>query len=111
MYRKGGTMKRTRLRYVEKNIFQKHIQEHSGIYLMVFFIFLIGFLIGTVNAAFIRDELKTESQNYILNFVEYLKTQEIDNKILLQESIQANIKPIIYIMIFQNEKYRFFEEQ
>ena len=84
----------------EKSILQRHIYEHKAIYLVLLILFLVGFIIGSINAAFAREEIRTESQNYILNFVQYLKTQEIDSNILLRESITANIKPIIYIMLF-----------
>lgn len=89
-----------RARYEKQGIIKRHIYEHSALYIMLSIIFITSFVIGSVNAAFIKEELKEESQNYILEFVEYLKTQEIDNKILLRESISANIKPIGYIMLF-----------
>lgn len=87
-------------RYSEKNILQRHIYEHKAIYLVLLILFFAGFIIGSINAAFVREEIRTESQNYILNFVQYLKTQEIDSNILLRESITANIKPVVYIMLF-----------
>jgi len=89
-----------RIRIKQGNMFTKHISEHKMIYFMLLLLFIIGFIIGSINAAFVREEVKMESQNYILDFVESLKTQEIDNEILFQESINANIKPIIYIMLF-----------
>ena len=93
-------MSRTRVRYANTNILKRHINEHRGIYIVIAIMFVIGFIVGTINASFIDDSTKNESHNYILNFVEYLKTQEINNKILLKESLSANIKPITYIMLF-----------
>lgn len=89
-----------RVRIKQGNILTRHISEHKMIYILLVLLFIIGFIIGSINAAFVREEVKTESQNYILEFVESLKTQEIDNEILFLESINANIKPIIYIMLF-----------
>lgn len=89
-----------RIRGTHKNIFQRHLCEHSGIYVILGMLFVIGFIIGSINAAFAKENVKIESQNYILEFVESLKTQEIDNEILLKESISANVKPVIFIMLF-----------
>ncbi|MBE5813372.1 MAG: stage II sporulation protein M [Clostridiales bacterium] len=89
-----------RVRIKQGNILTRHIVEHKSIYIILFLLFVIGFIIGGVNAAFVGEEIKTESQNYILEFVESLKTQEIDSNILLKESMRANIKPIVYIMLF-----------
>ena len=96
-------MIKTRLKRLgnsHKNILQKHLYEHSGIYIILIILFTAGFIIGTINASFAKENIKIESKNYILEFVEALKTQEIDNEILLKESISANAKPIIYIMLF-----------
>ena len=89
-----------RVRIKQGNILTRHMHEHKSIYIILFFIVVIGFVIGAINAAFIGENVKKESQNYILEFVESLKTQEIDNNILLRESISANTRPIIYIMLF-----------
>jgi len=89
-----------RVRMARGNIFTRHISEHKSIYIILFLLFIIGFIIGSINSAFVKETVKIESQNYILEFVESLKTQEIDSQILLRESINANIKPIIYIMLF-----------
>lgn len=89
-----------RVRIKQGNILTRHIAEHKSIYVILFLLLIIGFIVGSINAAFVAEEVKTESQNYILEFVESLKTQEIDNNILLKESISANTKPIIYIMLF-----------
>lgn len=93
-------MKRTRSRYTKNNIISTHISEHKGIYFLILITFMIGFVIGSIKSVFIDEAIKAESHNYILNFVEYLKTQEIDNKILIKESLSANIKPVIYITLF-----------
>lgn len=93
-------VRKSRARIKQKNILIRHISEHKGIYIILFFLFVIGFIIGSINAAFVDENVKKESQNYIMEFVESLKTQEIDNNILLKESISANVKPIIYIMLF-----------
>lgn len=92
--------RRNRLKYAEQSIISKHISEHKGIYFFILIIFTMGFIIGSIKSVFIDETLKNESHNYILNFVEYLKTQEIDNKILIKESLSANIKPVIYITLF-----------
>lgn len=89
-----------RVRATQKNMLQRHIGEHGGIYVILIILFALGFIIGGINAAFAKDNVKIETQNYILEFVEALKTQEIDNTILLRESIGANAKPIIFIMLF-----------
>jgi stage II sporulation protein M len=89
-----------RVRIKQRNVLTRHIGEHKTIYIMLFLLFVVGFTIGSINAAFVDEEVKIQSQNYILEFVESLKTQEIDNNILLRESISANTKPIIYIMLF-----------
>ena len=93
-------MRRIRAMQTNSNILKIHINEHRGIYIVISIMFVIGFIVGTINAAFIDENIRNESHNYILNFVEYLKTQEINNKILLKESLIANIKPLIYIMLF-----------
>lgn len=93
-------MRRIRAKQTNSNILKIHINEHRGIYIVISIMFVIGFIVGTINAAFIDENIRNESHNYILNFVEYLKTQEINNKILLKESLIANIKPLIYIMLF-----------
>ena len=89
-----------RVRIKQGNIFTRHISEHKGIYAILIILFVAGFLIGSMNAAFAKETVKVESQNYILEFVESLKTQEIDSRILLKESIVANTKPVILIMLF-----------
>ena len=89
-----------RVRIKRGNIITRHIFEHKSIYIMLSILFLIGFIIGSINAAFAKENVKNESQNYILEFVESLKTQEIDNDILLRESISANIKPVMMISLF-----------
>lgn len=85
---------------IQKNLLQRHISDHSGIYIILGILFVVGFIIGSINASFAKENIKLESQNYILEFVESLKTQEIDNQILLRESINANTKPVIFIMLF-----------
>lgn len=89
-----------RARVAQKNILQRHIYEHGGIYIILGILFVIGFVIGSINASFAKETVKTESQNYILEFVESLKTHEIDSEILLRESISGNIKPILFITLF-----------
>ncbi len=90
----------SRVRVAQGNILTRHIAEHKMIYLMLSALFIIGFIIGSINAAFVNEEVRNESKNYILEFVQSLKTEEIDSNILLKESISTNIKPIIYIMLF-----------
>ena len=90
----------SRVRVAQGNILARHIAEHKMIYLMLSALFIIGFIIGSINAAFVNEEVRNESKNYILEFVQSLKTEEIDSNILLKESISTNIKPIIDIMLF-----------
>jgi len=89
-----------RIRVKQENILTRHIAEHKSIYIILSILFLVGFIIGSINAAFAKENIKNESQNYILEFVESLKTQEIDNDILFRESIRANTKPIMIISLF-----------
>jgi len=89
-----------RVRIKQGNIIKRHISEHKSIYIILSILFLVGFIIGSINAAFAKENIKNESQNYILEFVESLKTQEIDNDILFRESIRANTKPIMIISLF-----------
>lgn len=95
-----NSVRKSRAKYAQKNILQRHIYEHGGIYIILGLLFLVGFIIGAVNAAFVKETVKAESQNYILEFVESLKTQEIDSQILLRESLSANTKPIMLILLF-----------
>lgn len=95
-----NSVRKSRAKYAQKNILQRHIYEHGGIYIILGILFLVGFIIGAVNAAFVKETVKAESQNYILEFVESLKTQEIDSQILLRESLSANTKPIMLILLF-----------
>jgi len=89
------------MRHLRKEgIIRKHIHEHKSLYLIIVLIFTLGFIVGSVNSAFLGQDIKQESTNYILNFVESLKTKNIDNTLLFQEVMSSNLKPIIYIWIF-----------
>ena len=89
------------MRYIRKEgIIKTHINSHKYLYIIITALFTLGFIIGSINSAFLGQDIKQESSNYILNFVESLKTKNIDNNLLLREVIASNLKPIIYIWIF-----------
>jgi len=89
------------MRYIRKEgIIKSHINNHKSLYLIITLIFTIGFIVGSVNSAFLGQGIKEESANYILNFVEFLKTKNIDDNLLFREVIISNLKPVLYIWIF-----------
>lgn len=88
------------MRYLRKEgIIKRHISDHKVMYITILFIFTLGFIVGAVNSAFLGQEVKQESINYIITFVESLKTKNINSTLLCKEVILSNIKPIICIWI------------
>jgi len=84
----------------ENSIINRHINQHKTLYIIILLLFSIGFIVGAINSSFLNQDIKQESNSYILNFVESLKTKEINSNLLFREVIISNIKPIIYIWIF-----------
>ena len=88
------------MRYTRKEgIIKRHIAEHKAIYIIILGIFTFGFIIGSMNSAFLGQDIKQESTNYILTFVESLKTKNIDNNLLLREVIISNINIDVILFI------------
>jgi len=88
------------MRYTTKEgILRSHINEHKAIYFLITFLFTIGFIIGSANSVFLVQDVKQESSNYILNFVESLKTKNIDINLLCHEVLFSNIKPILCVWV------------
>ncbi len=80
-------------------ILKWHINSHRVAYFIMLIIFTIGFIVGAVNSAYLKNDIKQESMNYIEMFIESFKTEKIDKSILLKEAVVANLKPLVIIWV------------
>jgi len=90
--------RRKRREFKIKQIMLRHIENNIKNYAIVSIVFLIGIVIGVI---FINNSSETQSNEitaYITSFSRNLKeNQNIDNLLLLKESIKKNILLAVFL--------------
>lgn len=85
-------MRRKHKKLQFKELLLKHINNNIKEYLSVCIVFLIGIVLGVVFINNIKEPQQTEITNYINNFVNSLKNNNvIDKGLLIKDSIQKNL--------------------
>jgi len=83
----------------KQNVFKSFFMAHINLYICLIILFLIGIVIGAVHSGFVKDENLIESFHYITDFMNALKTKQIDVDILFREFLWNNLKPGFFIWI------------
>lgn len=91
-------MRKSKLKKI--SVFRQFFLAHINIYVFLSILFLIGLIVGCVQSAFLGDQARVESYNYILTFLDAFKTKEINIDILFQEFLISNLKPAFWLWIF-----------
>ncbi len=87
--RRESKIKKTILEHIENNIKE---------YAIISIIFIIGIVIGVIFINNTSENQSTEITNYIVSFTQDLKdNQNIDNFILLKDSINKNIILAVFL--------------
>lgn len=110
----NNTRKKSNVKY--KNVIKEHIINNFKLYFIIFCIFLIGLVMGIIFINRINDDQYQEIANYLQNFIESIKQNQIvSNIIVLKEAIKNNLGvmllmwflglaviglPFIYVFIF-----------
>ena len=84
-----------------KNIFKKIqtvVAENRIIFMWILLFFLIGVVLGSYTIYYMSEMGKVEIGGYFNNFLEYIKTTEIDYMSILLNSIKGII-PVVLIII------------
>lgn len=85
-------MRRKHKKLQFKELLLKHINNNIKEYLSVCIVFFIGIVLGVVFINNIKEPQQTEITNYINNFVNSLKNNNvIDKGLLIKDSIQKNL--------------------
>lgn len=85
-------MRERKQKYTIKDAIINHIRENKKEYLSVSVIFLIGIVLGVMFINNVKENQQIEIQNYIHNFIDSLKNDNIvDKGALLKVSLQKNI--------------------
>lgn len=82
------------------SVFKKFFIAHINIYIFLLLLFLIGLIVGSVQSAFLGEEAKADSYNYVATLLDAFKTKQIDINILFQEFFAANFKPALWLWLF-----------
>lgn len=82
------------------SVFKQFFLAHINIYIFLIVLFFLGLIVGCVQSAFLGDQAKLESYNYILTFLDAFKTKEINIDILFQEFLFSNLKPAFWLWVF-----------
>lgn len=82
------------------SVFKKFFIAHINIYIFLLLLFLVGLIVGSVQSAFLGEEAKADSYNYVATLLDAFKTKQIDINILFQEFFAANFKPALWLWLF-----------
>ena len=91
-------MRKSKLKKV--SVFRQFFLAHINIYVFLSILFLVGLIVGCIQSAFLGDQARTESYNYILSFLDAFKSKEINIDILFQEFLISNLKPAFWLWLF-----------
>ena len=81
-----------------KNIFYTHLENNIKAYFIVSVLFIIGVIIGIIFINNLQDTQKSEISEYLNSFITALKNnQEINDGVLLKESILKNLKLTLFL--------------
>lgn len=84
----------------KQSVFKKFFIAHINIYIFLLLLFFVGLIVGGVQSAFLGEEAKTDSYNYVTALLEAFKTKQIDINILFREFLYANFKPALWLWLF-----------
>lgn len=87
-------------KFKKNSIFKQFFVAHINIYMFLLALFVIGMIIGITQSAFLGEEAKTDSCNYISTFLTAFKTKQVDVNVMFQEFLYANFKPALWLWLF-----------
>lgn len=82
------------------SVFKQFFIAHINIYMFLLTLFVIGLIVGVVQSAFLGEQAKADSYNYISTFLSAFKTKQVDINIMFQEFLYSNFKPALWLWLF-----------
>lgn len=86
-------------RLKKQNVFKSFFMAHINLYICLIILFFVGIVFGAIHSNFVKDENLIESFHYITDFMNALKTKQINVDILLREYLWNNLKPGILLWL------------
>lgn len=83
----------------KQNLLKSFFMAHINLYICLIVLFLIGIVMGAIHSGFVKDESLIESFRYIEDFMNALKTKQINVDILFREFLWNNLKPGFFIWL------------
>lgn len=84
----------------KQSVFKKFFIAHINIYIFLLLLFFIGLIVGSVQSAFLGENERADSYNYVVTLLDAFKTKQIDINILFREFLSANLKPALWLWLF-----------
>ena len=82
------------------SVFKQFFIAHINIYTFLIVLFAIGLSVGILQSAFLGEEAKADSYNYISTFLSAFKTKQVDINVMFQEFLYSNFKPALWLWLF-----------
>lgn len=80
-----------------KNLIFKHVRNNMLSYIILIFVFAAGVTAGLLTVNALSEAQSEELINYFYGFVQLLKTQNIENTVILYQSLVSNLKIVLAI--------------
>ncbi|NBI06615.1 stage II sporulation protein M [Senegalia massiliensis] len=82
-----------------KNEFIKHFKKNIFVYLSIIITIMIGISAGVITIKIMSESQTSDLYSFLNNFFEIIENEEVQNTMLLKDSIMNNLKTTIIIWV------------